>query len=75
MKSIQPVDFLHQNLKFSWYDSVSKNKEMDESLSKWLSNKPEFKIVSQPIFAGYNPPCTILFLRNNEVMYELVKTN
>jgi len=62
-------------IKFSWYDSVSKNKEMAESLSKWLSNKPEFKIVSQPIFAGYNPPWTIPFLRNNEVMYELVKTN
>ncbi|MDA8561655.1 heme-binding protein [Gammaproteobacteria bacterium] len=60
-------------IEFSWYDSVSKNKEMAEALSKWLNNKSDFKIVSQPIFAGYNPPWTIPFLRKNEIMYQLVK--
>ena len=58
---------------YSWYDSLEKNEKMAKSLSEWLMENKDFQIISGPIFAGYNPPWTIPFLRKNEIMFELHK--
>jgi hypothetical protein len=60
-------------IRYSWLDSSQKNQAMADTLSKWLAKNSGFKIISGPVFAGYDPPWTIPFLRRNEVMFELEK--
>ena len=43
-----------------------------EKLRKWIQSK-NYQPLSDPIFAGYNPPWTIPFLRRNEVFIEISK--
>lgn len=59
---------------FSGFWSEEKNQEMARDLEKWLAQYSEYTIASKPIFAGYNPPWTIPFLRRNEVLLEIIKT-
>jgi hypothetical protein len=54
-----------------WRDE--KNREKAKELVDWIVREGEYEITSKPIFAGYNPPWTIPFLRRNEVMVELRK--
>lgn len=59
---------------FSGSDNEEKNKRYAEELKSWiLTNEKDFKIVSVPIYAGYNPPWTIPIFRKNEIMFELNK--
>lgn len=53
-----------------WRDEKS-NQRKAEELKRWLSKRPEYQILSGPVFAGYDPPWTIPFFRRNEVMFEL----
>ena len=56
---------------FSGFWSESKNRDKAQKLSEWLSTLKEYEIISQPSFAGYNPPWTIPFLRRNEILIEI----
>ncbi|MCY4322027.1 MAG: heme-binding protein [Bdellovibrionaceae bacterium] len=50
-------------------------KKFDEHLEKlreWIKSK-NYEILSDPLFAGYNHPWTIPFLRRNEVLIEVSK--
>lgn len=60
-------------IQYSGYDSVKKNNMEASKLAVWLEKNSDFSITSSPIFAGYNPPWTISFLRKNEIMFELKK--
>jgi hypothetical protein len=57
--------------KFSGFWNRSINKEKEVELIKWLDNHKNYKMESNPMFAGYNPPWTLPFLRRNEIMIEL----
>jgi len=52
--------------------SLSKKRfdEHAEELSKWMKEK-NYKLLSDPILAVYNPPFTLPFLRRNEVFIEI----
>jgi hypothetical protein len=53
------------------YDNLETRHRKTEELSKWLATQTQYKKVSQPVFAGYDPPFTIPFLRRNEVLIEI----
>lgn len=42
-------------------------------LTAFLDRQPGLKAVSPPVYAFYNPPWTLPFLRRNEVMVEIAK--
>jgi hypothetical protein len=49
----------------------SKNEEETKKLKEWLKKYPEYELISPAMFAAYNPPWTIPFLRRNEMLIEL----
>lgn len=58
-------------LTFSGFWNESKNAEKAMELVKWMKAYPEYELASPPMFAGYNPPWTLPFLRRNEMLIEL----
>lgn len=60
-------------LTFSGFWSESKNENMANELKEWIKKLNEYQISSTAMFAGYNPPWTLPFLRRNEMIFELKK--
>lgn len=61
---------------FSGLWDESKNEEEAKKLKDWLKKLPEYELISPAMFAAYNPPWTIPFLRRNEMLIELrIKKN
>lgn len=58
---------------FSGFWGKEKNEKLGEELKNWLLKHPEYKKTSKPLFAGYNPPWTLPFLRRNEILIKLEK--
>lgn len=56
-----------------WNESINAKKAQE--LIHWMKDYKEYQISSAPMFAGYNPPWTIPFLRRNEMLIELKKTD
>jgi SOUL heme-binding protein len=57
-------------LRFSWWWSDSNINKHKELLEKYIAEK-NIKTEGSYIFAGYNSPFTLPFLRRNEVMFKL----
>jgi hypothetical protein len=60
-------------LTFSGFWNESINAKKAQELSDWMNGYKEYQISSPPMFAGYNPPWTLPFLRRNEMLIELIK--
>jgi hypothetical protein len=56
---------------FSGFWGESKNAEEANKLKKWMKGNQEYELISEAMFAGYNPPWTLPFLRRNEMLIEL----
>ena len=59
-------------IRFSGMASENSLKEHSNALSQYIENK-NLAILSQPIYAFFNPPWTLPFFRRNEVMIEVAK--
>lgn len=62
-------------LTFSGFWNESINANMAQELTNWMKDYKEYQISSAPMFAGYNPPWTLPFLRRNEMLIELKNTS
>jgi len=62
-------------ISYTWLASLEKNNQMAKALMQWLEENPEYEVVSEPFYAGYNPPWTLPFLRHNEMIVEIKKKN
>lgn len=58
-------------LTFTGFWNESKNAEKALELTEWMKGFQEYQLASPPMFAGYNPPWTLPFLRRNEMLIEL----
>jgi len=58
-------------IQYSGYANDRLNTAKAQELKTWLESHADYKIVSGPSFAGYDPPWTLPFLRRNEMMYEV----
>jgi hypothetical protein len=61
-------------LRYTWLGSKSRNQRKADELQEWLARLKEYEPISAPMYAGYDPPWTLPFLRRNEMMIELNKT-
>jgi hypothetical protein len=58
---------------YSWLSSKLRNDDKANELKEWLKKFKQYQGKENYIYAGYNPPWTIPFLRRNEVHIELSK--
>ena len=56
---------------FSGFWGESRNAKESKKLMEWIKSYQEYELISGPMFAGYNPPWTLPFLRRNEMLIEL----
>jgi hypothetical protein len=58
-------------LRFSGSRAPKKNTKKSEELLQWLEQHKNYKVVSGPKTAGFDPPWTIPWFRRNEIHFEL----
>jgi hypothetical protein len=58
-------------LTFSGFWSEEKNAQKALLLQEWLKSHPKYHSLGAAMFAGYNPPWTLPFLRRNEMLMEV----
>jgi hypothetical protein len=59
--------------KYSWLSSKARNDIKAKELTTWLKENKKYRIESNYIYAGYNPPWTIPFFRRNEIHINIVE--
>lgn len=62
-------------VRYSGFAGDERNLEEATKLKQWIEATGRFKVLSEPQFAGYDPPWTLPFLRRNEMMFEIEKTS
>jgi hypothetical protein len=58
-------------VQFTGLWSDEKNQKMASQLKTWLTQLEKYDELTLPMFAGYDPPWTLPFLRRNEMMIEV----
>jgi hypothetical protein len=59
------------SIRYTWLGSKARNDEKADALQAWLTGLEEFEPISSPMYAGYDPPWTLPFLRRNEIMIDV----
>jgi len=59
---------------FSGFYGTQKVKKKGEELLAWVLEQKAYQSVAKPMFAGYDPPWTLPFLRRNEMLVEITPT-
>jgi hypothetical protein len=62
-------------IRYTWFGSEARNQENAKELMDWLVGRKDFSPVSKPMYAGYDPPWTLPFVRRNEMLIEVKKTD
>ncbi len=57
-------------IQFSGFFTINNFQKHTDKLKKWIKSKG-YQVLSEPIFAGYDPPFTLFFLKRNEVLIEI----
>ena len=73
VKIIKRPKALYAVLTFSWFAGEEKIKSKTQELKNNLGKLGSYNIVSGPVYAGYNPPWTLPFMRRHEVMVKVTK--
>jgi len=60
-------------IRYTWLESESRNEAKANELLQWLTRVKGYEAISAPMYAGYDPPWALPFVRRNEVMIELKK--
>jgi len=60
-------------IRYTWLGTKRRNERKANELQEWVAGLKEYEAVSAPMYAGYDPPWTLPFLRCNEMMIELNK--
>jgi len=55
-------------IRFNGKSSEIRINNKTEELKKWIMSTKKFRIISNAIYAGYNPPWTIPYFRRNEIL-------
>ena len=59
------------SIRYTWLGSEARNDRKAEELQAWLAGLAEFEPISSSMYAGYDPPWTLPFLRRNEIMIDV----
>lgn len=59
-------------INYSWLASEEKNRGKAFELQQWLQQQNQYKSVSLPYYAGYDPPWTLPFMRRHEMMIDVM---
>ena len=62
---------IYAAIRFTWLTNEEKNSAKTKELMEWLAKKNQYRSISLPTYAGYNPPWTLPFLRRQEIMVEV----
>ena len=56
---------------FSWIAGDEKKEEKTGELKAWLNSLEKYEQIGEPIYAGYNSPYTLPWLKTHEMMIEI----
>ena len=56
-------------IQFSWFAGEQKKLRKSNELRRWIDNSTDYRILSKPIYAGYDAPFVPPFLKTHEMMY------
>jgi hypothetical protein len=59
------------SIRYTWLGSKARNDRKAIELQAWLAGLEGFEPISSPMYAGYDPPWTLPFLRRNEILIDL----
>jgi hypothetical protein len=58
-------------IRYTGFWSEKINKAKGNKLLEWIEAQDKYEVTSEAMFAGYNPPWTLPFLRRNEMWIEV----
>ena len=61
-------------LRFSGLRGEDKKQHLGLELMNWVEARSDYRALTAPSFAGYDPPWTLPFFRRNEMLVPLEKT-
>tara|TARA_B110000879_G_scaffold203056_1_gene280172 strand:- start:157 stop:801 length:645 start_codon:yes stop_codon:yes gene_type:complete len=61
--------------RYSWLSSKERSFKKSQELRAWLKQQGDYTAAKDYVYAGYNPPWTLPFLRRNEVHIVLKSDN